>query len=152
MKFIVEVEDFYIEEGELSSDLKQHVTREVVNQISAAIKVKVEDSIKVQVNSFMEERMKQIINTHLDEFIEKGTITDGYDKKEYLIRDYLRNLFNKSHGWGNPSEKMQELAKKFGEECKLQYNNIFATKIVVQMKNQGFLKDDMAKILLEDAK
>jgi len=152
MKFTVEVEDFYIEEGELSKELQKHVTREVVAQITAAIKTQVESTITLKVDEFMKERMKQIINTHLDEFIENGTLVDGYDKKTITIKEHLRNLFNKNHGWANPTDKMNELAKKFGEECKLQYNNIFATKIVVQMKNQGFLKDDMAKILLEDTK
>jgi hypothetical protein len=89
-----------------------------------------------------------VIDQAIAEFMESGDIT--INNKTVPLKSHLRKLFDDNHGWNNPHDKMKALAKAFGEECKAQYNNIFAAKIVTTMKEQGFLKEDMARILLGD--
>lgn len=148
MKFIIEVNDFFIEEGELSEVLKSHVTHEVITRISASIKDKVEKTITDRIEAAMNEKLKVVIDDTINECIERGVMT--VNKQQVNIKDHLRSVFENSHGWNSPSNRMAEIAANFGKELKLQYNNIFATKIVISMKDQGFLKDDMARILLGD--
>jgi len=61
-------------------------------------------------------------------------------------------LFFKNTGWNNPERVLKAIAMEFGKELKLQYNNMFANKIVQNMKEQGLLKDEVVQILLSDNK
>lgn len=150
MKFTIEIEDFYLDEEELSEALSSHIKREVVNQISESIKGKVEAAITAKVSEAMNEKLVSVIDSALTDCIATGTII--VNREPVAITAHLKNIFQSNTGWNNPADKMTTLAKKFGEDLKIQYNNIFATKIVMTMHQQGFLKDDMAKVLLGEAK
>ena len=148
MKFTVEVEDFWLEEEELAAELQGHVKSEVVREISASIKDKVEKQITTQVKEVLDQKISLVIDTVLTDLVATGVIVS--DRKEITIVEHVKNLFQKNHGWSNPTQQMERIAKKFGDELKLQYNNIFANKIVQNMKQQGLLKDEVVQILLGD--
>lgn len=95
----------------------------------------------------MNQKLESVIDSAITDCIATGTIV--VDRKPVAIVEHLKSIFQSNHGWSSPQTRMAELAKKFGEELKIQYNNIFATKIVMTMHQQGFLKDDMARVLLE---
>lgn len=44
------------------------------------------------------------------------------------------------------------IAKEFAKEMEVQYSSAFANKIVMNMKDQGLLKDEVVQILLEPSK
>jgi len=147
MKFTIEVEEFWIEEEDLTDELKGHIKRSVVHQISENIKDKVESQITKKVREVIEEKVAIIIDGTLTDLVATGMIT--IDRKEISIQDHCKSIFKQSHGWGRPMDQLERLAKKFGEEIKLQYNAAFANKIVANMKEQGLLRDDVVQILLE---
>lgn len=150
MKLLIELTDFYIEDGELNDCLVQAIKRDVVAQIRAQIKESTEKKIADDVQAAIRDTVQAQINQSISEFVESGVITSS--GKEVKIVDHLRAVFVSSNGWNNPSEKLKELAKRFGEELKQQYNAIFATKIVMSMRDQGFLKEDVAQMLLGEKK
>ena len=146
MKFTIEVNDFYLEEDELSEALLAHLKREVVSQISNNIKDKVEQQITIKVTEAVNSKIALVIDSVLSDLIASETIT--FNKQEITITQHVKNIFMNNHGWNNPTEIMTKLGKKFGEELKLQYNNIFANKIVQGLKEQGMLRDDVVQMLL----
>lgn len=147
MKFTIDVEEFWLDEEELSVALQSHVKKVVVFQILESIKDKVERQITKRVEEIMEEKTIQVIDNTINDFIKTGTILSN--KQEVPIIGHLRNVFMNNHGWNNPKAQLQKLAEKFGKEIKLQYNAAFANKIVANMKEQGLLRDDVVQILLE---
>lgn len=147
MKFTVEVEDFWLEEEELTAELQGHVKREVVREISQSIKDKVENQITKKVNEIIQQKVSLVIDDTLTDLVGTGVIVR--DKKEITIVEHVKNIFQQNHGWSNYHRQMEAIAKKFGAELKLQYNNAFANKIVSNMKEQGLLKDEVVQILLE---
>lgn len=148
MKFTVEVEDFWLEEEELTETLQGHIKHEVVREISASIKDKVEQKITEKIKDTIDQKISLIIDTVLTDLVTTGVIVRN--GSEISIADHVKNLFQGNNRWSNVDQQMERIAKKFGEELKLQYNNIFAAKIVSNMRAQGFLKDDVAQMLLED--
>jgi hypothetical protein len=147
MKFTVEVDDFWIEEDELSSALSADIKRNVVQQISKSIEDKVEEQITKKVTARINEKIEPLIDQTLSDLIEIGVIE--HNRVEISIVQHVKNLFMKHNGWASPDRKLEAIAKKFGQELKLQYNNAFASKIVSNMKEQGLLKDEVVQILLE---
>jgi len=150
MKFTVEMEDFWLEEEELTPALEAHIKRDVVHSISESIKEKVEQQITKKVNEVVDQKVALIIDDTLTDLIATGTIINN--NKEISIVEHVKNIFQSNHGWNTPAAQLQKIAKKFGEELKLQYNAAFANKIVVNMKEQGLLKDEVVQILLDPKK
>ena len=147
MKFIVEISDFWIDEGDLRQALKDEIQRDIVLQISKGVRDDAKNEIKIKVEEIIKDKVSETIDSVLLELVEKETIL--VNKEEVTISQHLKNIFTKNHGWSNPSSAMKQIAEQFGDSLKVQYNNIFANKIVQNMKEQGFLKDDIAQLLLE---
>jgi len=147
MKFTIDVEDFWLEEEELTEALQGHIKHNVVREISESIKVQVEKKISEKVKETIDAKIELVIDTVLTDLVSTGVIVSN--NSEIAISTHVKNLFQKNHGWNNPAAQMEQIAKKFGEDLKLQYNNVFANKIVQNMKKQGLLKDEVVQILLE---
>ncbi|MCK4705860.1 MAG: hypothetical protein KAT90_10285 [Gammaproteobacteria bacterium] len=146
MKFTVEVDEFWIEEEELTEALRADVKRSVVQEISKSIESKVEKQITVKIKEVIDQKVLLIIDTVLTDLVATEVIVSN--GQEISISDHVKNLFQRDTGWSNVNEQMQRISKKFGDELKLQYNNAFANKIVSNMKEQGLLKDEVVQILL----
>lgn len=151
MKFNVSIDldEFWLDNDrdyELSDLLKDSIKSDVIRQIKENIKDQVQKEIKEKTEQFIISRLSVIINDTLAECIDQGEIKkgDGYIK----ITDHVKNLFLSNNSWNHPDDKIKRIAKEFGEELKIQYNNAFANKIVQNMREQGFLKDDIAQLLL----
>ena len=148
MKFTVDLEDFWLDEdaSDIETELKNHIINSVVFQIGASIKEKVDTQISKTVNEVIERKLTTIIDDKLSDLIDIGTITRN--RKEISIVDHVKEVFEDNNGWGSADKKIERIAKEFGHELKLQYNNAFANKIVMNMKEQGLLKDEVVQILL----
>lgn len=150
MKFTIEVDDFYIEEGELETNLKHHIINDVTNKIWAAIKEKVDEHATRKVKADVEERMYRFMNVAIEEIISKEKIK--YDNKEITLAEYIRNYFQNKNHWQNADETIRKAAEKFGIEMKNRYDLLFASQLVAKLNKEGMLKEDVAKLLLEPPK
>lgn len=148
MQFKIDLEDFWLEEDDNIEDaLKSHIINSVTHKIIQSIQVKVDAQITKSVNEVISEKLDKVIDDQLDKLIDAGVIT--HQREEISIVDHIKNLFLQNSGWSQPNTKIEKVAKAFGNELKLQYNNAFANKIVQNMKEQGLLKDEVVQILLE---
>ena len=147
MKFEVELKDFWLEEEEITTELKKFIIKEVVTQISKSIENHVRTEISEKVEGFMREALARIISETLKECIDTGRIIR--DQKEILITTHIKNVFQNSQGWNNPNEYIAQLAKKFGDVTKASYDAAFANRIVAALNEQGMLKDEVVKLLIK---
>lgn len=158
MKFTVELEEFWLEDGGdieyIESELKREIIREVTSKIRESLSEKVNEEIYEKVKEFTISRMSVVINEEIAKCIETGVIESRRTgtKKEISINEHVKEMFVSNSGWGSADHYISKIAKEFGEELKLQYNNVYANKIVQNMKEQGFLKDDVAQMLLGSGK
>lgn len=147
MKFTIEIEDFYIEEGDIESSLKDHIKADVVSQIYAKIKDKVDEHITRRVKADVEEKMHRFMNVAIEEIIRTEKFT--YNREEISLSDYIKKEFANNQSYRTPTETIQKLAKQFADEMKGRYDLLFASQLVAKMSNNGMLKEDVAKILLD---
>jgi len=146
MKFTIEVEDFWLEEEEIADALLSHIKNSVVIKISESIKDRVEKEITTKLTETINEKLSLIIDSKLTDLIATETIV--IDRADISITQHIKNVFQRHNGWNRPENQIESIAKAFGEELKLQYNNAFANRIVANMKTQGLLKDEVVQILL----
>lgn len=148
MKFIIEVEDFWLDEEEIDDALKSHVLNTVTHKITGSIKDQVDKEITKKVTETIHKNLDSIIDAKLTELIETGTIL--INKEPISMVKHLKNLFQDNRGWSSIGNQVENYSNKFCKEMKLQYNAAFATKIVMGMKEQGLLKPELVQMLLED--
>ena len=149
MKFTVEVEEFWLnEDGDLTEELTSHITKSVVYQISKSIEKQVAVKIELKAKEAAVSKLDRVIDDKLTDLIDKGVIT--YNREEISLTEYIEKLFMASNRWNNPQKQLENITRNFAEELKLQYNAAFANLIVQNMKKQGFLKDYIAQILLNE--
>jgi len=150
MKFTVEVDDFYLEEGELSTSLINEVSRNVISQIQESIKEKADKAITIAVKAKIEQELALQINLRVAELIASGVIIR--DKKEVSIVDYIKDQFDRYNSWNSPYEQITRIAKEYGNEMKKRYDYFYANQIVQQMHTVGVLKEDVFANLIENKK
>ena len=66
------------------------------------------------------------------------------------LKEYILYQIQNNTGWNSPNENIKKLAQKFGEEMKNRYDLLFASQLVAKMNENGLLKEDVAKKLLDN--
>jgi hypothetical protein len=148
MKFTIEINEFWLEEDELETALQSKITTDVVALIEKSIQKKVEDHITIKVKAEIEARMYRFINLAIEQIISTEKIK--MDGKEYTLTDYIKKEFTDRSGYRSPHETITNLAKKFSDEMKNRYDLLFASQLVAKMNNNGLLKDEVAKLLIDN--
>jgi hypothetical protein len=151
MKFTVEVSDFYLdEEGDIESQLKQFVIKDVVSQIQKSIESKINDAITLEVKDQVSKSLYRNIQKIVTEVISEGKIK-GKNSRDGLvtIEEYIRLDIENNNGYYSPKEQIEKLAKQFGDDLKKRYDLLFASQIVAKLNENGFLREDAIKMLLQ---
>lgn len=146
MKFEIEVTDFWLEEEELSVALKDHVTKVVIHAVTKSIEDRVASAITTRVEATITNQVSKIIEAKLNELVDTGMIL--VDRKEISIADRVKQVFEQNTGWSNPRDQIARLAEAFGKDLKNRYDAAFANRIVVKINEQGMLKDEVVRLLL----
>lgn len=145
------VEEMFSNEScDLSEAVKSEITRSVVRQISDQAKTGVEKLLFERINPQVQMAIDAKVSSVLDTLLAEGDLVIRGEKVKF--EDHIRDVFTRNTGWNNPTQQIEKIAKSFGEQMKLQYNNIFAMNIVRNLSEQGLLNDDVAKSLLAPAK
>ena len=148
MNITIELDDEWIEEQSISEAMEESIKRNIVFSLTEKNKQRTEVAITNAIDKAIESKLGDVIDEVISQAVDNGMIKRN--RKEISIVEHISESFMVHSGWGSPNKKIEAVAKKFGEELKIQYNAIFATKIVENMKKQGFLKDDVASLLLEN--
>lgn len=149
MKFTIELDDFWIEDEELSTALSDSIKTSVIYEIQQSIKDQVESKITDEVKSKIQDKMDEDISILIDAFIATGKIKSLHSSSEKVsVREYIEQKFNNDRGWSNPSKRLDELAAKMSKEMRDRYDLMFASQIVNKLNSQGLLKDGVAETLL----
>ncbi len=151
MKIIVDLEDFYLDNEDsqsLEEGLKNHLKREVIKEIQKSISEQVKVQVTDAITAEIQLSIKPIIDKTLSDLIEVGKIQPR-GENEITISAYVKKLFETNNGWGSPDEKIKNLAKAYGDEMKKRYDLLFASQLVAKIHENGLLKEDVAKKLLE---
>lgn len=148
MTFNITLDNFYLEDcDDIEEALKNHIIGEVVIRIKRSIQDKVDSQITQKVDNIIKEKIAPIIDRELTNLVATESITRNGDKIK--ISDHIKSIFERDRGWDNVSGQIDNLSKRFSQELKAQYDAAFANQVVLGLKEQGLLKDEVVKLLLK---
>lgn len=149
MKFIVDVEDFWLdEESELAPALQANIKNEVVQQIKKSVETQVTDLMNKIMKEEIKSKLDTIVGDLMRDFLVKGKIKGSYhfDPDLTMMEWVSKNVTGQN-------ATIQDWIKKSVEQqvnaLKQRYDLLFATQIVSKLNQEGMLKSDIAKLLLE---
>lgn len=151
LNITVDLEDLYIHEDNTFNEALEHkIKKEVIQDIWQTLKAKVEDQIVRNVATEIEKQYCKKIQLFIAEFFQSGKVKYGYDKETVTIEQYIVKTFENNQGWNNPKEQIEKLAAAHGKTLKDRYDLLFASQLVVKLNENGLLKEDVAKTLLNN--
>lgn len=154
MKFKIEIDledtlqDMF-EDGstDIEEALKGDIIRGILNKVLPKMQASIDEQITKRIDAIIVERVEARVTATLDKVLEKDIIR--INREDLTVTKHIQNIFEKSHGWNNPHERIGKIAKEFGQQLRIQYNNVFAMNIVTNLRDQGLLKDDVSEMLLK---
>jgi len=152
---LVEDSHEYDEDGtyyngiELNEAIKGSIKNSVINELLPKMKESIEAGITKKVDDIITERVNTNVDKTLHNILEDENFKFSSRRFDGTIKDYIKQKFEDSGNWNNPREALDQIAKKYAQEMKSQYNNIFAARVVDNMREQGLLIDDFSKLLTE---
>lgn len=151
MKFTIEVEDFYLDEEDIESGLKRAIINDVVQKIQKTIADRVEKQVDTEVRRRVEESLYTHITACIKETIATGTVKGKYGSGEPMtMADYVQFQFSNNDAVRGINEQVKAVAVGLANAMKQRYDMLFASQIVAKMNTNGFLKEDIGKLLLQE--
>jgi hypothetical protein len=157
MKFTVDVKNFYLrEDDDLKIGLTRYIISKITEEIWKRVQSKVEDSVNKAIKGRVENLLDKRIESETARLIQIGKIVNkdynGKPTGEVTLEQFIKERFLANSGWSTPQGVISDIAKKFGQELKARYDVAFATQIVIKLNEQGMLKENVAKLLLQEQK
>ena len=147
----IDLDDLWTDESSISEEISMEIKRKVLDEIWSKIKPAVEEQITRATKNEIEKTYCGKINTFIDEFFETGELKNPRNSSEKIsLKEYILYQIENSTGWNSPNENIKKLAQQFGNDMKNRYDLLFASQLVAKMNENGLLKEDVAKKLLDN--
>lgn len=144
-------------EGALSDVLKEHIIWEVQQAVWAEFSDEAKTEFSSKVRALLDEGRKGRMDSIIDDCFNNEKIKKSvYDSKtEVTMKDYVsQSLKHQTVDSYQYNTKIDEAVKKQGadivQQLKDRYDMLFASQIVSKLNEAGMLKDDVARLLLDN--
>ena len=154
----VDLKDFYADEDDnnLSESVKNAISSKVKNEIWDKFKKEgfeaFSNQVERKINIDKDLKIKEII----DDMFKNKQIKKRYNSntmitiEESIIEELDRSINTSSNLDRKITDLINKKAAEISKDFKDRYDLLFASQIVSNLNKQGMLKDDIAKILLEN--
>lgn len=144
MKIKVEVDlsDLYSEEDEsLQEAIKNEIRHQVTAEVWAKIRESVNKQISDQVRTEITEQVRTRTSAHIDDYLANGLLNPG-TPMELKITSFLHDQISNQANWRNLGANLSKVAENYARDVQQKYDVLFATNIVMKLKDNGMLVQD----------
>lgn len=146
----ISMDEIFVDEydEDLQSSLQRHIIYESVQAIWKKVKDKVESTVNAKAIALIESKMDSMIYDEIMAIIKEDRIKARFGKDQSL-QEFVESKFNGSNSRHGKSvdEVVAQLAKQFGEDMKNRYDSLFASQLIIKLRDQGMLKEEYSKII-----
>lgn len=159
MKITIDLEDLVndlIEEGvEDQFNLKEEIKNSIVRSVAYQRFDKEIESMREQAKNLFKgkisEKIDEVVAKQVERIIKEDKFKYNSYEDEKTLSEYIKDRYIAFTRNGvNLDEITKKIANKAAEELKDRYDLLFASQMVSRLDQLGLLKEDAAKILLEN--
>lgn len=151
MKFIVEIEDNWIENDSIIDEMKRQIISNLSNQI---IEKLLQGHVRL-IEKITTEKVIQVFdkisNDATDDFIKNGKVKSSRNNSMLTIPEFISERFEYNSNYNNQKNEIEKLAKNYSIEMKNRYDMMFASQLVIKMNEQGLLKEGVFQSLMNNS-
>ena len=151
LNITIELDDIEIwdDEQQLTEAILKHIKREIVGEIWGKIKGTAKPVIEGKVSAHMEAKMDARIKQEIEAIIAEDKFTARFGKEQSL-EEWVAEQFNNTRGYNALKDLMEKRAKQFIQQMQDRYDQLFATQIILKIRDQGLLKEEFAQSIQEE--
>ena len=153
MKITIDLEDFWMEENDqnLTEQIKQHIVYKTKCEVWDNIKNHVMETAGNMVKHTIEAELQLAIQDNIKQFMTNDKLKKRYSSNEEItMHEWIKEEISRaSVDNGKLKTFVADSAKEFTIEMKNRYDLLFASQIVAKMNDNGLLKEDAAKLLID---
>lgn len=150
MEFTVKIEDDWIEDAQLVSELKRQITSSLASKITENLlngHVKLIE--KIATDKIIQE-FDKFANEATLQFIENGKVKSSRNSSTMItVSEYIAERFEYTSSYNNQKDLIERLAKNYSTEMKNRYDMMFASQLVIKLNEQGMLKEGVFESLMK---
>ena len=150
MEFTVKIEDDWIEDTQLVSELKRQITSSLASKITENLlngHVKLIE--KIATDKIIQE-FDKFANEATLQFIENGKVKSSRNSSTMItVSEYIAERFESTSSYNNQKDLIERLAKNYSTEMKNRYDMMFASQLVIKLNEQGMLKEGVFESLMK---
>lgn len=150
MEFTVKIEDDWIEDTQLISELKSQITSSLASKIiEKLLSGHVKLIEKITTDKIIQEFDKLAKEATL-QFIENGKVRSGRNSSTMItVSEYIAERFENSNSYNSQKDLIERKAKEYSTEMKNRYDMMFASQLVIKLNEQGMLKEGVFESLMK---
>ncbi len=154
----VDLADFYSEEdgASFSSQIKDSIAYQVKQEVLKDWKIQIMDEFSKSVKAEIEQQKESFITSVLTELICESKVKPRYGNKDELItiKEWMNDELERTTLSGSSlkdflRKQTTATSNRISKELKDRYDLLFASQIVSKLNENGMLKEDVAKLILD---
>ena len=152
----VDLSEFYsADDSSFSEQIKDCIAFKVKNQVLSDWGDKISSEFNKYVISEVEKQKEQFITNKLNELIVNSKVKKKYSSNEmvslseWIIDELEKSLLTENRLKEFLTNQTKQTSDKISKELKDRYDMLFASQIVSKLNENGMLKEDIAKLLLQ---
>ena len=134
--------------GTLGKQVEAAIAEEVKNKVWNLVREQVTKKLTDEVYNVVQNQVSAKVDAYTEAFLTKGTFTKG--TTEYSVKDYVESFITEHKLWSSFATNLNKTAENFAKEVQKKYDLMFATQIVVNLKNSGMLVQEKLDALFSD--
>lgn len=133
----------------LGKQVEQAIAHEVQQKVWNLVKDQVTKKITDDVYNMVQSQVSSKIDAYTEAFLAQGTFTKGSSEPK-SVKDYVESFITEQKVWTSFASNLSKVAENFAKDVQKKYDVLFATKIVMSLKDTGMLDKDRLQALFQD--
>lgn len=141
MKIKVEVdlgELYSDEEDSLQESITQYIKAQVIHEVWNKVRESVNTQITNQVKDEVNNQVRARVSAHIDGFLANGLLNPGTPMETKIIT-FLHDQIANTRAWQSIGPNLSKVAENYAKDVQQKYDVLFATNIVMKLKDNGML-------------
>ena len=136
----------------IGKSVEAAIANEVKNNVWKLVREEVTKNITEQVYDNIQKNVDARVNEAIAQHLEKGMYKTSGVGEEMPLVDLVKRFITDQKIWSSFSTQLAKVAENYAKDVQKKYDVVFATHIVMSLKETGMLDKDKIALLFSDKK
>lgn len=136
----------------IGKSVEAAIANEVKNNVWKLVREEVTKNITEQVYDHIQKNVTARVNEAIAQHLEKGMYKASITSEEIPLIELVKRFITDQKIWSSFSLQLAKVAESYAKDVQKKYDVLFATHIVMSLKDTGMLDKEKIALLFTDKK